>query len=156
MRATPPRGDFTDPRIGASGVDARTRESGRERKDAPGASGSMFLRPPRMNKRVDRSRSTRFGNSPIETDPNFRWLSERTRAGEGRFLRTLRAGVPIRMGGNAAEAAEPRMSSQGRQVGGCGDLRGSVRLSRAALNQACPIPWTMPIKRDLTAIRMGI
>ena len=29
----------------------------------PSASGSMFPRPPSMNKRVDRSRSTRFGNS---------------------------------------------------------------------------------------------
>ena len=45
VRATPQRGDFTDPRIGASKVDARTRESGREQEDAPSVSGSMFPRP---------------------------------------------------------------------------------------------------------------
>jgi hypothetical protein len=103
VRATPPRGDFTDPRIGASRVDARTRESGRERKDAPKmnswASGSMFPRRPPMNKRVDRSRSTRLGNSPIETDPNFRWRSERPGGGEGRFLRIWRAGCRSKRGG---------------------------------------------------------
>ena len=129
------------------------------------ASGSMFARRPPMNKRVDRSRSTRFGNSPTwtrnpgprgarrrirvprsrtrraeaeaearfrprlrtdafrptasggrtgskenrpggklaclragsrsspsETDPNFRWRSERARGVVGRFLRTRRSG----------------------------------------------------------------
>ena len=99
VRATPPRGDFTDPRIGASRVDARTRESGRERIDASSASGSMFPSRPSMNKRVDRSRSTRLGNSTVETDPNFRWRSEHARGGGGRFLRTSEMGIPIETGG---------------------------------------------------------
>ena len=70
VRATPPRGDFTDPRIGASGVDARTRESGRERGDAPRRLRIDVPASPPMNKRVDRSRSTRFGNSVSTTTAN--------------------------------------------------------------------------------------
>ncbi len=93
MRATPSRGDFTDPRIGASKVDARTRESGRERKDAPKmnswASGSMFPRRPPMNKRVDRSRSTRFGNSPNWTrNPEPRCARRRIRVPSSRTRRS--------------------------------------------------------------------
>ena len=87
----------------------RAAESG---EMPPGASASMLPRPPSMNKRVDRSRSTRFGSSTVETDPNFRWRSERARGGEDRFLRTLRAGCRSKRGGTG-RATKPIPLHQG-------------------------------------------
>ena len=48
--------------------------------------------PRRQSTKRPASTSRRALNSPSETDPNFRWRSERPRGGEDRFLRTLRAG----------------------------------------------------------------
>ncbi len=44
-------------------------------------------------------------NSPGETDPNFRWRSERARGGGGRFLRTPEMGIPIETGGDCFPVA---------------------------------------------------
>jgi hypothetical protein len=53
-----------------------------------------------VKKRVGLFGPTRFGNSLIETDSNFRWRSERARGGEGRFLRYLSAGCQSERGRN--------------------------------------------------------
>ena len=79
---------------------ARARNA---RHDAPRGP----IRPHRQSTKRPASFPRRALNSPSETDPNFRWRSERPRGGDGRSLRTLRAGWRSKRGATAPAINPP-------------------------------------------------
>lgn len=70
-------------------------------------------------------------NSPSETDSNFRWRSDRTGGGEGRFLRTKRSGARSKRGGTELFRTRQYRSRLTELLTRRGGVRASYGRSRA-------------------------